>query len=329
MMVRTFKTTAAPHIRHPDDTSKIMRDVLIALIPATIFSGFIFGWYAWILAIVGAFGGELIEYIIIRFFRKDKNFVPDGSASVTGLLLALNVSVKLPLWAFLVGLIFALVVGKHVYGGLGSNPFNPALVGRAFLMISFPVQMTTWVKPYWPKFWMSPWDMVTSATPLALLKEHGFSAASKVSTFDLFIGNVGGSVGEISALLLLIGFVYLLIKKRVTWHIPTSYIGTVLIISTIFWLVNPEKFGTPIFHILSGGLMLGALFMATDMVTSPVTPKGMLLFGAGCGAITMIIRYFGGYPEGVSFSILIMNAFVPLIDSLTKPHKFGEVKQNG
>jgi len=328
-MVRTFKTTAAPHIRHPDDTSKIMRDVLIALIPATIFSGFIFGWYAWILAIVGAFGGELIEYIIIRFFRGDKKFIPDGSASVTGLLLALNVSVKLPLWAFLVGLVFALVVGKHVYGGLGSNPFNPALVGRAFLLISFPVQMTTWVKPMWPKFWISPWDMITAATPLGVLKEQGFSAASKITISDLFVGNVGGCIGEVSALLLIIGFIYLLLKKRVTWHIPASYIGTVLIISSIFWLINPEKFGTPVFHIFSGGLMLGALFMATDMVTSPVTPRGMLIFGAGCGVITMIIRYFGGYPEGVSFSILIMNAFVPLIDSLTKPRKFGEVKQNG
>ena len=328
--MRTFEVIPAPHIKDPDDVQKIMRDVLISLIPVTVFSGFIFGWYAWVLALVGIFGGEAIEYVIMRLFRKQKNFKSDGSASVTGLLLALNVSVKLPFWAFLIGLAFALIVGKHIYGGLGTNPFNPALVGRAFLLMSFPTAMTSWVKPSFPKFWLSPWDVQTTATPLGILKEHGYSAIH-TGYLKLFFGNVGGSIGETSAFLLILGFIYMLIRKRVSLHIPLSYVGTVFVISSIFWAVNPEKYGDPIFHILAGGLMLGALFMATDMVTSPITPKGKVIFGIGCGLITMVIRLMGAYPEGVSFSILIMNAFVPLIESATRPKKFGYggVKKNG
>ena len=220
----------------------------------------------------------------------------------------------------------AIGVAKQAFGGIGQNFFNPALVGRAFLLMSFPTYMTTWVAPKIP-FSKMPWDVVTSATPLGILKEQGFSKAIESSGYwNLFIGNVGGCIGETSALLLLIGFAYLVVRKRVTLTVPSTYIGTVFLVASVMYLINPERFGSPLFHILSGGLFLGALFMATDMVTSPMTLKGQAIFGIGCGVITMVIRLFAGYPEGVSLSILIMNGLVPLIDRATKPRVFGEVK---
>jgi len=315
-------TANAPHIRSSDNVGFIMADVLIALIPAVIGASIFFGWYALFLSILGMAVGELIDYIIMRWIRGKKDFMPDGSGAVTGVLLALNVSARLPVGIFLIGLIFALGVGKHVFGGLGQNIFNPALVGRVFLMISFPTYMTTWIVPG-AGFLKSPWDVQTAATPLMILKEGG---QMNVTYWDLFIGKVGGSLGETSALLLLIGFVYLLLRKRIKVMIPISYIGTVFVMTAIFYAINP-KFGDPIFHILSGGLMLGALFMATDMVTSPMTRKGQLIFGLGCGVLTVVIRLFGAYPEGVSLSILFMNSLVPIIDSVTKPRVFGEVKR--
>ncbi|SHH21939.1 RnfABCDGE type electron transport complex subunit D [Thermosipho atlanticus] len=316
-------TGNAPHLRNKDTTSKIMIDVIIALIPALIGAWYFFGFYAFFLAILGAIIGEGFEYFIMKVLRKDKNFVPNGSAAVTGILLAMNVSPATPWWVMLIGLIFALGVAKHAFGGLGMNIFNPALAGRAFLLISFPVYMTTWYKPVLN---FSKWiDVQTTASPLAILKEKGFSSIN-VSYLDLFFGNRAGSIGETSVLLLLIGFAYLVIRKRIKLVIPISYVGTVFLLSSIFYIANPEKFGTPLFHILSGGLMLGALFMATDMVTSPMTPKGQAIFGFGCGLMTLLIRYFAGYPEGVSLSILLMNAFVPLIDRYTQPQIFGEVK---
>lgn len=315
-------TTNAPHIRNTDNVRAIMIDVLIALIPAVVGASVFFGWYALLLCILGMVSGELMDLIIMRWIRGKKDFVPDGSGAVTGVLLALNVSARLPAGIFLIGLIFALGVGKHVFGGLGQNIFNPALAGRVFLMISFPTYMTTWILPS-VGFFKSPWDIQTAATPLMLLKEGGHM---NITYWDLFIGNVGGSLGETSALLLLIGFVYLLLRKRIKVVIPVSYIGTVFIMTAIFYAVNP-KFGDPIFHILSGGLMLGALFMATDMVTSPMTRKGQLIFGFGCGALTVVIRLFGAYPEGVSLSILFMNSLVPIIDTVTRPRIFGEVRK--
>jgi electron transport complex protein RnfD len=314
-------STYAPHLREEDDVRKIMLDVLVALSPAVIGAAYFFGWYALFLCIAGAVIGELFDIFVMKYLRGIKNFVPDGSGAVTGLLLAMNVSTRLPFWAFLLGLVFALGIGKHVFGGLGQNIFNPALVGRAFLLISFPTYMTTWVVPG-AGFWKSPADVVTAATPLALFKEHGVLTPY----WDLFIGKVGGSLGETSALLLIIGFIYLLLRKRVKIFIPVSYIGTVLVFSSIAYLMNP-RYGDPLFHLLSGGLMLGALFMATDMVTSPITAKGQVIFGIGCGVLTMAIRLFGAYPEGVSFSILFMNALVPLIDRYTRPRIFGEVKK--
>ncbi|ABR31416.1 electron transporter RnfD [Thermosipho melanesiensis] len=313
-------TGNAPHLRSNDTTEKVMIDVIIALIPAIIGAWYFFGEYALFLILLGAFSGELFELFVMKVLRKDKNFVPNGSAAITGILLAMNVSSATPWWVFLIGLVFALGVAKHAFGGLGMNIFNPALAGRAFLLVSFPVSMTTWYKPV---FSFSKWvDIQTMATPLAVLKETG---SVNISYWDLFIGNRGGSLGETSVLLLLIGFAYLVVKKRIKIMIPITYISTVFVMSGIFYLVN-SSFGSPLFHILSGGLMLGALFMATDMVTSPMTVKGQIIFGIGLGVMTLLIRYFAGYPEGVSLSILLMNAFVPLIDRYTVPKVFGEVK---
>ncbi|HCZ06131.1 MAG: H+/Na+-translocating ferredoxin:NAD+ oxidoreductase subunit [Thermotogota bacterium] len=308
----------SPHIKTTDSVPRIMFDVILALIPALVAAVYFFGVRALVLALIGIFGGELLEIIIMRYIRGIKDFKPDGSAAVTGLLLAMNVNVGLPIWVFTTGLIAALVLGKHVYGGIGKNPFNPALVGRVFLLVSFPSYMTTW---WAPKYWKL--EALTTATPLGLLKEKGMEAVG-FSYSQLFLGNTGGCLGEVSALALIIGFLYLVFRKRIKILIPVSYLGVVLILSSIFWMVNPERFGTPLLHLLSGGLMLGALFMATDMVTTPMTPKGHLIFGAGCGVITMIIRYFAGYPEGVSFSILIMNSLTPLIDMYTRPKIFGK-----
>ncbi|MCD6102972.1 MAG: RnfABCDGE type electron transport complex subunit D [Thermotogaceae bacterium] len=316
----------APHVRTDDSVRKIMIDVIIALMPAVIGAVIFFGWYSLIMCIIGAFFAEFLEMFIVRILRKQKNFKPDGSATVTGLLLALNLSPIAPWWLILIGVMVAIGVAKQAFGGIGQNFFNPALVGRAFLLMSFPTYMTTWVAPKIP-FSKMPWDVVTSATPLGILKEQGFSKAIEGSGYwNLFIGNVGGCIGETSALLLLIGFAYLVVRKRVTLTVPSTYIGTVFLVASVMYLINPERFGSPLFHILSGGLFLGALFMATDMVTSPMTLKGQAIFGIGCGVITMVIRLFAGYPEGVSLSILIMNGLVPLIDRATKPRVFGEVK---
>ena len=316
-------TTSAPHVRTQDSTRKIMTDVLIALIPAVIAATYFFGFYALILVIVGVVSAELVELFIMRVLKKDKEFVPNGSAAVTGLLLALNVSVATPWWVLLIGVVFAIAIVKHVFGGLGQNTFNPALAGRVFLLVSFPSAMTTWYSPINKFFGMYPADIQTTATPLAVLKLQGFEAAKSFSYIDLFFGNRGGSLGETSIILLLLGFSYLVVRGRIKVMVPATYIGSVLLFSWIFYMVDPSKYGSPLFHILTGGLMLGALFMATDMVTSPMTIKGQAIFGVGCGLLTMVIRYFGGYPEGVSLSIIIMNALVPLIDRYTQPKIFG------
>jgi len=305
---------AAPHLRSEDNVRKIMLDVLIALSPAAVWAVVSFGLKALALILVCTLGAEALEFIVMRFVRQKKSFRPDLSGSVTGLLLALNLSVSVEWWQALIGVFVAIVIAKAVFGGLGKNFFNPALVGRVFLLISFPVQMTTWFNPF---------DMQTTATPMAILKQ---GAPRVFSLQEMFLGTIPGSIGEVSALLLLLGFGWLLLRKRVTPFIPIAYVGTVAIMASIFYAVNPG-FGSPLYHIFGGGLMLGALFMATDMVTSPMSIKGHIIFGIGCGAVTMIIRLFGGYPEGVSFAILVMNAFVPLIDMGTKPKIFGKPKK--
>ena len=305
---------AAPHLRSEDNVRKIMLDVLIALSPAAVWAVVSFGLKALALILVCTLGAEALEFFVMRFVRRKKSFRPDLSGSVTGLLLALNLSVSVEWWQALIGVFVAIVIAKAVFGGLGKNFFNPALVGRVFLLISFPVQMTTWFNPF---------DMQTTATPMAILKQ---GAPRVFSLQEMFLGTIPGSIGEVSALLLLLGFGWLLLRKRVAPFIPIAYIGTVAIMASIFYAVNPG-FGSPLYHIFGGGLMLGALFMATDMVTSPMSIKGHIIFGIGCGAVTMIIRLFGGYPEGVSFAILVMNAFVPLIDMGTKPKIFGKPKK--
>jgi len=265
----------------------------------------------------------VFEYLIQRYLIKGSTSITDGSALLTGLLLSFNLPSNLPVWIVIIGSLVAIGIAKMSFGGLGNNPFNPALVGRVFLLISFPAQMTSWPKPI--PFNPAYLDAVTAATPLAILKGQ-FSEIP--STLNLFFGNMGGSMGEVSALALLIGFVYLLIRKTISWHIPISILLTVFIFTGILHLVNRELFSvSPLFHLLTGGLMLGAIFMATDYVTSPMNPRGMLIFGFGIGIITVVIRVFGSYPEGVSFAILIMNAFTPLINTLVKPKRFGEAKK--
>ncbi len=317
-----LRTGNPPHVRSRDTVRTVMIDVLIGLIPATIAAVIFFGWYALFLVVLGAIAGEVIEFFIMKYVRKQKDFVWDGSAAVTGVLLALNVGIGTPWWVFIIGLIFALVVAKHAFGGIGQNIFNPALAGRVFLLISFPTYMAG-------KVFLLP-DAVTQATPLTMFSDAGHNIDvvwnSGVTYWDLFVGKVGGSLGETSVLALLIGFVYLVLRGRIKLVIPISYVGTTFVFALVGWISNP-KLGDPLFHILSGGLMLGALFMATDMVTSPMTKKGQFIFGFGAGALTYIIRIFGAYPEGVSLSILIMNGLVPLIDNVTKPRIFGEVKE--
>jgi electron transport complex protein RnfD len=233
-----------------------------------------------------------------------------------------------------IGSFVSIAVAKMTFGGLGNNPFNPALVGRVFMLISFPVQMTSWPVPN--GFGTGYLDAVTGATPLAVIKE-GLKNGEPLSQLmdkiptpsQMFLGNMGGSIGEVAAIALIIGFVYLLWKKVITWHIPVSIIGTIAIFTAILWLVNPEKNADPGFHILTGGVLLGAIFMATDYVTSPMNPKSMIIYGIGIGVITVVIRVWGVYPEGVSFAILIMNAFVPLMNAYIKPKRFGEEVKNG
>jgi len=311
---------ASPLGRVEDSTKKIMYTVCIALLPACAVAVWIFGLPALRVIVLSAVFALGIEMLIARLRKKEIEFL-DGSALLTGILLAMNVPANAPWWLILIGAIVAIGLGKQVFGGLGQNIFNPALVARVFLIISFPVEMTSWPKP-------GVVDGATGATPLGILKTEGAGALSDFSLSDLAIGHMGGSLGEISAVALLLGAAYLFYKKYITWEIPVTFIGSVFILSGIFYLADPAQYASPLFHILTGGVFLGALFMATDMVTSPLTFKGKLAFGFGCGFFTMLIRLFGSYPEGVSFAILFMNAFVPLLDRYLPNKKFGMV-QNG
>lgn len=320
--------SSSPHIRSDISIPQIMYSVLLALTPATFVGIYYFGFDALQVILISTVTAILAEVILQRLMGQ-KIAIYDGSAAVTGLLLGLNLPPASPWWLSTLGSIIAIGLGKQIYGGLGYNIFNPALVARVILLISFPVQMTTWQRPH-PLF--TGTDVVTGATPLGILQEQrllgkGVGEAANVNLIDAFVGNVGGSIGEVSAVAILIGGIYLLYKGYITWHIPFSYLGTVALFSGIFWAIDPAIYINPLFHLVTGGLMLGAFFMATDMVTSPLTAKGMLVFGVGCGLITIIIRMWGGYPEGVSFAILLMNGAVGLIDRYTQPVKFGE-RQN-
>jgi electron transport complex protein RnfD len=324
----------SPHVHGEETTRKLMFGVVIALMPALFASVFYFGTGAVIVTATSVISCILFEYLIQRFIFKKPVSITDGSALVTGLLLAFNLPSNIPVFIIVIGSFVSIGVAKMTFGGLGNNPFNPALVGRVFMLISFPVQMTSWPVPAGLKTGYI--DAITGATPLAILKEgikNGESLSQLMekipSTMQMFLGKMGGSMGEVAAIALLIGFTYMLVKKIITWHIPISIIGTITIFTTILWLVNPETNANPVFHLLTGGVLLGAIFMATDYVTSPMNPKAMILYGCGIGVLTVIIRVWGAYPEGVSFAILIMNAFVPLMNSYIKSKRFGEEVKNG
>lgn len=311
----------SPHMKHPDTVASVMGDVIIALLPALAWGVYIFGSRALTVTLISVMSCVLFE-AVAQFILKRQITVLDLSAAVTGLLIAMNLSPAVPLWLPVAGAFFAIVVVKQLFGGIGKNIVNPALAARVF-MFAWPSEMGVYSEPKSAldalKINLESSDIVASATPLASLK-HG--NLPDVTIFDMIIGNTGGSIGEISAFLLAAGGIYLLVRKVITWHIPVAYIGTVAILTYLF-PQNEQALNFMLCEILSGGLMLGAIFMATDYVTSPVTEKGRLIFGVGCGLITVFIRYFGGYPEGVSFSILIMNLLVWYIDKLTKPVKFG------
>jgi len=316
----------SPHVHSGDSISRNMYLVIIALIPALLISFISFGMGAIITTAISVASCVFFEWAINKFCMKnDKCTVCDGSAVLTGLLLAFNLPSNIAPWIIVIGAFFAIGVVKMTFGGLGCNLFNPALAGRAFLLISFPVAMTTWPLP--GQGFGTYLDAQTGATPLAMLQEMFKSGDVQTLPLlqDMMLGNTGGSLGEVCELAILIGFVFLLWKKVITWHIPVSIICTVFVISGCLWLIDPTHFANPVIEILSGGLMLGAVFMATDYVTSPMSAKGQLVYGVAIGALTIIIRVFGAYPEGMSFSILIMNAFVPLINSKFKPTRFGEV----
>lgn len=319
----------SPHVHSGDSIEKNMYGVLIALIPAFICSAVFFGTGVFVVTLTSVVACLAFEFLIQKYLLKRQPTIFDGSALLTGVLLAFNMPSNLPVWIIVIGALVAIGIGKMSFGGLGCNIFNPALVGRVFLLISFPVQMTTWPRPL--GFAGSYVDASTGATPLAILKEavkSGTPISQIMSTGEIpgyremVLGNMGGSLGEVAALALLVGFVYMLLRKIISWHIPIAIFATVFVFAGILHVCNPEQYASPIFHLLSGGLVLGAIFMATDYVTSPMSHKGMLIYGIGIGILTVVIRVFGAYPEGMSFAILIMNAFTPLINRYCKPVRF-------
>ena len=321
--------TSSPHIRGSETTQGIMKDVIIAMLPALAYACFNFGLRALTLTAVSVAGCIFFEWLYRKVMKKPQS-VQDLSSVVTGMLLAFVCPVQIPYWMILIGDCFAIVIVKQLFGGIGKNFVNPALAGRAFLLGSYAGVMTTWVDPAQSKapLFGGVADAVTTATPLAIMKSGDMAGlTSTYSVADMFLGNIPGSMGEISALMVLIGGVYLIARKVINWHTPVSYIATVAVLTFLF-----PKYGSGVewmlYSIFGGGLMLGAFFMATDYATSPVTKKGQLIFGIGCGLFTILIRYFGSYNEGVCYSIMVMNLLVPLIDKYTKPTRFGVVKSD-
>ncbi len=325
----TLTISGSPHDHSDQSVRKIMFGVIYALIPAFLVSIYFFGLDALILTVVSVAACLLFEYLIQKYIIRGEITISDGSAVITGILLAFNVPSNLPLWIIIIGAFVSIGIAKMAFGGIGKNIFNPALVGRVFLLLSFPVQMTSWPVPN-PLFMPQITDAVTGPTALGILKE-GLHAGKTVQELmpelptyvnDL-LGNQGGSIGEVSAIALLIGAVYLFYRKIITWHVPVAYLGSAFVFSGIMHLINPALYVTPFFHLIAGGMILGVFYMATDMVTSPMSSRGMIIFGVGCGIITMLIRIWGSYPEGVSFAILLMNAVTPLINRGFKPVRFG------
>ncbi|MDR0972026.1 MAG: RnfABCDGE type electron transport complex subunit D [Bacteroidales bacterium] len=315
-----FTVSGSPHVQSKQTTKQIMWNVVLALMPMFLVAIYFFGLDALIVTLTSVFLCVLFEWLIQKFLLKVPTTISDGSAVITGILLAFNLPSNIPLWILAIGCLVSIGIAKMSYGGLGKNPFNPALVGRVFLFISFPskVAMSSWPLPK-PLFGGDTLtNAITGPTPLTMIK-----SGQEVDLLNMFIGQTGGSLGEVSVIAILLGGLFMLYKKVISWHIPVSFLGTAAIFSLILWLISPDTYMDPFVRLLSGGLMLGAVFMATDMTTSPITHKGQLIFGFGCGVLTILFSTFGPMPEGVSFAILIMNAVTPLIDKAIKPKKFG------
>lgn len=319
-MANKLIVAPAPHVQTAQSTGRIMRDVVIALMPALVVSTVVFGWNVLLVTLLSVLSCVGFEYLIQKFLVRGPLTLCNGSAVVTGVLLAFNLPATIPWWIVVMGAFVAIAIAKMTFGGLGKNPFNPALVGRVFLLIAYPVQMTTFPMPVNGAF-----DALSGATPLAAVK-HG-AGFDVLGLQDLLLGNMPGSLGEVAAAALLCGFVYLLWRRVITWHIP----GVIFLTMALFAFVVALATGMtgaalwqyPLFHLLAGGAMLGAIYMATDYSTSPMTVRGCVLYAVGIGALTMCIRLWGAYPEGMSFAILIMNACVPLINKYIKPKRFG------
>ena len=318
----------SPHIHSKTSTRSLMLDVVIALLPSVLVTVLFYGWSAVAILASSVVFCVLLEYLITRYLLKKPSTIGDMSAVVTGIILALNLPPTAPWWVAMIGAIVAIGVTKMTFGGLGQNVFNPAITGRVFLLISFPAIMTTWGGA---KGFIGGADAVSGATPLGIVKEGLMQGQTLQQIFDLhdfsytqmLFVNIGGSAGEISAIAIIIGFIYLLARKVIRPYITLSILVTVAVFSGIFWLIDPSQYTDPLFNLLIGGVLLGSVFMATDYVTSPMSDKGGIIFGVGIGIITMLIRYFGSYPEGMSFAILIMNSTVPLINKFCKQKKFG------
>ncbi|MBO5661860.1 MAG: RnfABCDGE type electron transport complex subunit D [Tidjanibacter sp.] len=314
----------APHIHGSNDTRRMMGDVLIALVPALIVAALVYGLQSIVVTAFSVASCVLVEWFVQKFMLKGPSTLGNLSAVVTGVLLGFNLPANIPLGLVAIAAVVAIGIGKMTYGGLGKNLFNPALVGRVFLLVAFPVAMTSFPEAA---------GAVSGATPLAMAKEAikaGVPAVEVMQSVDLgamSLGMKSGSLGEVSVVALLLGFVWLLVRRVISWHIPMCVLGSMALFSTIAWVCNPAEFMSPMFHLLSGGAVLGAVYMATDYVTSPMTKKGMVIYGVGIGVITMLIRLWGPYPEGMSFAILIMNSVVPLIDKYVRPKRFGAPKR--
>jgi len=315
-----FFIKSSPHFRDKDSVPKIMYAVIISLMPAVIASLYFFRLRALLIYLLSVSACLVTEAVFLKVRKKPMFSLWDGSAIITGLLLAMTLPPSLSPELVIIGAVASIALGKQVFGGLGNNIFNPALVGRAFLQIAFPVAMTTWTPPA-----MAAVNTATFATPLGDLKfQAALSQGTLASIKDLFWGNIGGSLGETSAAALLLGAAFLLVRKAMDWRIPTGIISMLVVFTGLFWLTGPDKYASPLFHLFAGGLIIGAFFMATDMVTSPIAPLGAWIYALGIGLLIGLIRLFGGFPEGVMFSILFMNTFVPLINRYTKPRILGE-----
>ncbi|NBC82913.1 MAG: RnfABCDGE type electron transport complex subunit D [Bacteroidetes bacterium] len=337
-MDKLLSVAPSPHLKSSTGVPGLMFGVVIAMMPVLVLSVIFYGLGAIVVTATAVASCVLFEAIIQKYVLRHKITVSDGSAVVTGILLAFNIPSDLPVFMIILGSLVSIGVGKLTFGGIGNNPFNPALVGRVFLLVSFPVDMTTYPNPTGLNASLaeSYIDASSGATPLTLIKE-GIKAGKPVSELmtqvpdyaDLFFGDMGGSMGEIAGIAIVIGFLYMLVRKIITWHVPVVIVSTIFAFTGILWLINPEQNADPLFHILTGGVLLGAVYMATDYVTSPMTIKGQVIFAVGIAIITVVIRVYGAYPEGISFAILIMNAFVPLINRYVKPKRFGEQLSNG